>query len=99
PITVREPGGRLRDVVVTTGEQHIDAGAREIGVSPKWLSFVDLLHVLAYPLLWWAAWLLHRRNARDAVSSILSIAVLLTIGAEQPSSDFLSHFGVPLRVN
>jgi hypothetical protein len=99
PITVRDPGGRVRDITVTTGEHHIDAGARRLGVSPKWLSFIDLLHVLAYPFLWWAAWLLHRRNARDAVSSILSLAVLLTIGAEQPSHEFLTHFGVPLRVN
>jgi hypothetical protein len=99
PITVRDPGGRVRDISVTTGEHHIDAGARRLGVSPKWLSFIDLLHVLAYPFLWWAAWLLHRRNARDAVSSILSLAVLLTIGAEQPSHEFLTHFGVPLRVN
>ena len=89
PITVRDPGGRVRDVTVTTGEQHIDAGARRLGISPKWLSFIDLLHVLAYPFLLWAAWLLHHRNARDAVSSILSLAVLLSIGAEQPSSIFL----------
>jgi hypothetical protein len=99
PITVRDPGGRIRDVTVITGEQHIDAGAKRLGISPKWLSFIDLLHVLAYPFLWWAAWLLHRRNARDAVSSILSLAVLLTIGAEQPSSEFLAHVGVPLRLN
>jgi hypothetical protein len=99
PITVRDPDGRVRDVTVITGEQHIDAGARRLGVSPKWLSFIDLLNVLAYPFLWWAAWLLHRRNARDAVSSILSLAVLLTMAAEQPSSEFLAHFGVPLRAN
>ena len=35
--------------------------------------------MLAYPFLLWAAWLLHRRNSRDVVSSILSIAVLFTI--------------------
>jgi hypothetical protein len=99
PITVRDPNGRVRDVTVTTGEQHIDAGARRLGVSPKWLSFIDLLNVVAYPFLWWAAWLLHRRNARDAVSSILSLAVLLTIGAEHPSSEFLAYVGVPLRLN
>ena len=54
---------------------------------PRWLNFIDLLHVLAYPFLLWAAWLLHHRNARDAVSSILSLAVLLTIAAEQPVVD------------
>jgi hypothetical protein len=47
----------------------------------------------------WAAWLLHHRNSRDAVSSILSLAVLFTMAAEQPSSTFLAHFGVPLRLN
>ena len=99
PITVRDPDGRVRDVTVTTGEQHIDGGARALGISPKMLSFVDLLHVLFYPFLLWAAWLLHRRNSRDVVSSILSIAVLLAIGAEQPSSAFLATIGVPRAVN
>ena len=81
PITVRDPNGRVRDVTVTTGEQHIDAGARALGVAPRWLSFIDLLHVLAYPFLLWAAWLLHHRNSRDAVSSIFSLAVLMTNSA------------------
>jgi hypothetical protein len=99
PLTVRDPDGHVRDVIVTTGEQHIDSGARAIGVQPKWLGFIDLLHVLAYPFLLWAAWLLHHRNARDAVSSIFSLAVLLTMAAEQPSSVFLAHVGVPLRLN
>ena len=57
------------------------------------------MHVLAYPFLLWAAWLLHHRNSRDAVSSILSLAVLFTVGAEQPSSIFLSHVGVPRWLN
>src|SRR5699024_6909958 len=58
PITVKDPNGHVRDVTVMTGEQHIDAGARRLGISPRWLSYIDLLNVLAYPLLWWAAWLL-----------------------------------------
>lgn len=99
PITVRDAGGHVRELTVTTGEDHIDAGAKAIGVSPKLLGFIDLLHVLAYPFLLWAAWLLHRRNARDIVSSILSLAVLLTISAEQPSSVFLAHFGIPRGFN
>src|SRR5438270_2249765 len=99
PLTVRDPDGHVRDVTVTTGEQHIDAGARALGIPPKWLRFIDLLHVLAYPFLLWAAWLLHHRNARDAVSSIFSLAVLLTMAAEQPSSIFLAQVGVPLRLN
>jgi hypothetical protein len=99
PLTVRDPGGRPRDVVVTTGEEHIDAGARALGISPKLLSFIDLLPVISYPFLLWAAWILHRRNSRDVVSSILSLAVLLTIGAEQPSSVFLATIGVPRWLN
>jgi hypothetical protein len=99
PLTVRDPDGRVRDVTVTTGEQHIDAGARAIGVPHKMLSFIDLLHVLAYPFLLWAAWLLHRRNSTDVVSSILSLAVLFTIAAEQPSSVFLAEAGIPRPVN
>ncbi len=99
PITVRDPNGRTRDISVTTGEDHIDAGARALGIAPRWLSFIDLLHMLAYPFLLWAAWMLHHRNSRDAISSILSLAVLLTIGAEQPSSMFLAHSGVPRGLN
>jgi hypothetical protein len=55
--------------------------------------------VLAYPFLLWAAWLLHHRNSRDAVSSVLSLAVLLSMTAEQPSSIFLQHVGVPRAIN
>jgi hypothetical protein len=68
-------------------------------MSPKWLNFIDLLHVLAYPFLLWAAWMLHHRNSRDAVSSILSLAVLLTIAAEQPASMFLASIHVPRWLN
>ena len=99
PLTVRGVDGRTREVVVTTGEQHIDAAARSVGLGPKLLSFIDILHVLFYPFLLWAAWILHRRNARDAVSSILSLAVLLTISAEQPSSFFLAAIGIPRALN
>jgi len=99
PLTVRDPDGRMRDVTVTTGDNHIDEGARALGVPPRLLGFIDLMHVLAYPFLLWAAWLLHHRNSRDAVSSILSLAVLFTIGAEQPSSIFLTHIGVPRWLN
>ena len=98
PLTVRDPNGRVRDVTVTTGEQHIDAGAKALGISPKVLSFIDLLQVIFYPFLLWAAWLLHRRNSRDVVSSILSLAVLLSIGAEQPSTIVLAAIGVPRAV-
>src|SRR3954453_11225407 len=99
PLTVRDPDGRLRDITVTTGDTHIDDGARALGISPKWLNFIDLLHVLAYPFLLWAAWLLHHRNARDAVGSILSLAVLLTVAAEQPASMFLASIHVTRGLN
>jgi hypothetical protein len=99
PLTVRDPDGRVRDITVTTGESHIDAGANALGISPRWLSFIDLLQVIFYPLLIWAAWLLHRRNARDVVSSLLSLAILLGGNAEQPSSLFLESIGVARSVN
>jgi len=99
PLTVRDANGQVRDVTVTTGEQHINGGAKALGVPPRLLSFIDLLPVLAYPFLLWAAWMLHRRNSRDVVSSILSLAVLLTMAAEQPSSVFLAHVGVPRGIN
>ena len=99
PLTLRGRDGREREVTITTGEQHIDAAAREWGVSPGVLNFVDLLHVVTYPFLLWAAWILHRRNSRDAVSSILSLAILLTMGTEQPSATFFDHNGVPRAVH
>jgi hypothetical protein len=99
PLTVKGRDGSIRDVVVTTGENHIEAAAQSLGVSSKLLSFIDVLHVVFYPFLLWAAWMLHRRNSRDVVSSILSLAVLLTIAAEQPSSTFLAGVGVPRWLN
>jgi hypothetical protein len=99
PLTVRDSHGSVRDVTVITSERHISAAARALNISPTFLSFIDLLPVLAYPFLLWAAWILHRRNARDAVSSILSLAFLLTIGAEQPSAIFLNTIGVPRWLN
>lgn len=99
PLTIRTTAGRTVEVNLTTGEQHIDDSAKALGVGPKLLRLIDLMHVLFYPFLLWAAWILHRRNARDAVSSILSLAVLCTIGAEQPSSTFLATAGIPRFVN
>lgn len=99
PLTIRSREGQLREVLVKTGEDHIDAAARTLGITPKMLSLIDLLPVFCYPFLLWAAWILHRRNALDVVSSILSLAVLLTIAAEQPSSTFLVAIGVPRALN
>lgn len=99
PLTVRSQDGSVREVTVTTGEEHINAAASDLGFSPTVLSFIDIVHVIFYPFLIWAAWILHRRNARDAVSSILSLAILLMISAELPSSAFLDSIGVPFRVN
>jgi hypothetical protein len=99
PLTVRSTDGSVHDVTVTTGENHINNAAREAGFSPTVLSFIDVVHVIFYPFLIWAAWILHRRNAKDAVSSILSFAILLMIGSELPSSAFLAHVGVPRDVN
>jgi hypothetical protein len=100
PLTVRSLNGRVHDVTVTTSESHINDGARRLGVPPMLLSFIDVVHVIFYPFLIWAAWILHRRNSRDAVSSILSLAILLMIGSELPSSTFLTSVGVsrPIQV-
>jgi len=99
PLTVRSADGSVHDVTVMTGEEHINNAAKEAGFSPTLLSFIDVVHVIFYPFLIWAAWILHRRNAKDAVSSILSFAILLMIGSELPSSAFLAQMGVPRSVN
>jgi hypothetical protein len=89
-LTLRSPSGQVRDFHVRTGEQHIEQAARSDGLSPVLLSVVDLFHILTYPFLLFAAWLLHRRKREDLISSVLSLAVLLTIGSEQPSATFLT---------
>ena len=86
---LRAADGRIRTYRVRTGEQHIEQDAARVGLSPAMLSVVDLLHVITYPFLLFAAWVLHRRKREDLVSSILSLAILLTIASEQPSAAFL----------
>jgi hypothetical protein len=98
-LTLRSADGTVRDVTITTGEQHINSAAARQGIAPAMLNFIDLVHVIFYPFLIWAAWILHRRNPRDAVSSILSLAILLIIGSEQPTWGFLASIGVPQAVN
>ena len=90
-LTLRSPTGEIRQYQVRTGEQHIEQAARSRGLSPSFLKVVDLFHVVTYPFLLFAAYLLHRRKREDLISSILSLAVLLTIGAEQPSATFLGY--------
>ena len=90
-LRLRGEDGRIRDFRVRTGEQHIEQDARRVGLSPAMLSVVDLLHVITYPFLLFAAWVLHRRKREDLVSSILSLAILLTIASEQPSAAFLRY--------
>jgi len=95
-LRIRAADGRERDVSITPGDQHINSGARWAGIPPGFLRFVDLLHVLTYPLLIAAAWLLHKRQPRDPVSCILSLAILLSMATEEPSAAFLdSIVGVP----
>lgn len=90
-LTLRSRGGETREFQVRTGEQHIEQAAKSRGLSPSLLKVVDLFHVLTYPFLLFAAWLLHRRKHEDLISSVLSLAVLLTIASEQPSATFLSY--------
>lgn len=99
PLTVRSSDGAVREVTITTGEHHINSAVARHGITPLMLGFVDLVHVIFYPFLIWVAWILHRRNPRDAVSSILSLAILLIVGSEQPSSGFLAAASVPRWVN
>lgn len=90
-LTLRSPTGEIKPYHVTTGERHIEQAARSRGLGPAFLKIVDLFHVLTYPFLLFAAWVLHRRKREDLISSILSLAVLLTVGAEQPSATFLGY--------
>ena len=99
-LSLRSPGGRPRDVTVRSGEEHVEAGARALGFAPAMLRFADLLHLLTYPFLLASAWVLHRRKKEDVVSSIVSLAILLTLVAEQPSASFLALVaGVPEGVH
>jgi hypothetical protein len=94
-LKVRDPDGHVRDVTVTPGEQHIDAAAREHHISPKLLSFLDQLPVLAFPILLWIAFSLYTRNPDQPVPSLLSFSILVTIAASQPSAVFVQHLGLP----
>ncbi len=89
-LTLRSQDGKIHHYVARTGEQHIEQAARNLGLPAAALSVVDLLHILTYPLLLFAAWILHRRKREDLISSVLSLAVLLTIVSEQPSAAFLN---------
>jgi hypothetical protein len=89
-LTLRSPDGRTREVALRTGEAHIEQGASALGLPPRLLSFIDLIHLLTYPFLLMSAWLLFRRKREDVVSSVVSLAILLTMATEQPSATFLA---------
>lgn len=89
-LAVRAPGGAVRTVRMPTGEQHIEAGAAALWVPAWMLGVIDLLHLVTYPFLLAASWMLYRRCPHDAVSTLLSFAILLTMAAEQPSAAFLT---------
>ena len=95
-LRLRSSDGREREVSLHTGEDHIENGARRLGVPAGLLSFLDLIQLLTYPFLLFSAWLLFRRKREDVVSSLVSLAILLTMGTEQPSAGFLALVaGVP----
>lgn len=99
-LTLRGPDDRRREVVLRTGEAHIEQGAHALGLPARLLSVVDLLHLMTYPFLLFSAWLLFRRKREDVVSSVVSLAILLTMAAEQPSATFLvRHLGMPQSVH
>jgi hypothetical protein len=89
-LTLRSADGTVRNYAARPGEQHIEQAARALGLSPIMLGGVDLLHIVTYPFLLVAAWILHRRKREDLISSVLSLAILLTISSEQPSAAFLN---------
>jgi len=95
-LRLRSPDGGEREVALRTGEVHIEQAARALGVPGRLLSFIDLIHLLTYPFLLISAWLLFRRKREDVLSSVISLAILLTMGTEQPSASFLALVaGVP----
>ena len=99
-IRIRSADGAEREVLIRTGEQHIEAGAAALGIAAWMLRIVDLLHLATYPFLLAAAWILHRRKPRDAVNAMLSLAILLTMATEQPAAGFLdATLGVPRPVH
>ena len=79
----------MRNLKVRTSEEPIEQAARAVGLTPTLLGVVDLLHIVTYPFLLFAAWILHRRKRDDLISSVLSLAILPTIASEQPSAAFL----------
>jgi hypothetical protein len=99
-LRLRSPGGAERDVPVRTGEFHLETAAKGLGLSPRLLSFADLLHLLTYPFLLASAWVLCRRRKKDVISSVVSLAIVLTLVAEQPSASFLALVaGIPDAVH
>jgi hypothetical protein len=95
-LRLRSPDGREREVAMRTGEAHIEQSARSLGLPGGLLGLVDLIHLLTYPFLLISAWLLFRRKREDTVSSVISLAILLTMATEQPSASFLALVaGVP----
>jgi hypothetical protein len=89
-LRLRSKNGSERDFRTKLGEDHISQASRRFGLPSVLLSVVDLLHLITYPFLLFAAWILHRRKPEDLISSVLSLAILLTIAAEQPSAGFLT---------
>lgn len=74
-LTLRSPKGEMRNLKVRTSEEPIEQAARAVGLTPTLLGVVDLLHIVTYPFLLFAAWILHRRKRDDLISSVLSLAI------------------------
>ncbi|QAY79086.1 hypothetical protein [Sphingosinicella sp. BN140058] len=89
-LTLRGTDGARRNVEILTGENHIEQAAAASGVPGRLLDFTDLAHLPVYPFLLACAWFLCRRREADVESSIVSLAILLTMAGEQPSYNFLA---------
>jgi hypothetical protein len=94
-LTIASPNGSKREIAIQTGEHHIDAAARQMGLSPKLLSFIDVLHVLAYPVLLWVAFVLYGRNAARPLPVLLSFSILVSVAVDQPAGTFIADLGLP----
>lgn len=94
-LAFRTSSGEERTVTIRPGEQHFAEEIRRIGLAPRLISFIDIVHAIFYPLLLWIAFVLHVRNPNQPVPTLISFAVLLVIGTELPSVIFLMEIGVP----
>lgn len=97
-LSIKSASGDSQELTVTPGEKHLDQEGRRLGMPPPLMSLIGILHALFYPVLLWIAYVLHVRNPTQPVAALLSISILLTLGAEQPASSLMAGL-VPRVIN